>query len=113
MSSEAITRNDLTSILNEVLPPFPSILKASASITATGSDATATISLASGYDKTNTLIIGTEFSNSGGTIVNVTGTKDIGQYRWTAAGTGIYVLFSGNSFVGGTASVYYIKCSAK
>ena len=89
------------------------ILKAYASIIATGSDATATISLASGYDKTNTLIIGTEFSNSGGTVINVTGTKDIGQYRWTAAGTGIYVLFSGNSFVGGTAAVYYIKCSAK
>lgn len=113
MSNKAITTNDLKAVLDKVLPLFPNILKASASITATGGDAVATISLASGYDMTNTLIIGVEFSNSDGTVINVTGTKDIVQYRWTAARTGIYVYFSGNSFVGGTASVYYIKCSVK
>ena len=107
MSSETITRNDLTNILNQVLSPS-SVLADIRKSSATISGSTATIALDNGFNKTNTLVIGMEVKNSDGSVSNVMGFANLLQFRWTSAGTGIYVLLGDTSFNNGTATVYYI-----
>ena len=95
-----------SSIISQAIP----IKMAYATISSSKS---ATIALESGYDIKNTLVVGIEYKNSSGTVIDISGTIKLGQCRWTAAGTGIYFLFDTDDFNGGTAVVYYMKVPQK
>lgn len=72
-----------------------------------------TVTLEDGYTMSNTLIVGVEFRNSSGSVINVQGTTALSQCRWSAARNGIYFLFASDDYNDGTAVVYYMKVPRK
>ena len=78
-----------------------------------GSNRYATVMLESGYTMSNTLILGVEFSNSSGTVINIQGTAAVSQCRWTSTRDGLYLLLGNDDFKNGKAVVYYMKVPEK